>query len=149
MAHTFVKDVMKTDVVILDESVSIQDAASKMIEKKIGCVIISKQGKHVGILTEKDFITIAAEGRPLFTTISEVMSSPLIGINSEETIWEAAELMKEKNIHKIPVIDNDKVVGIVTATDLVNQLAVSTDKDIQMMFHESVIKVYRDYSPYN
>ena len=56
MAHTFVKDVMKKDVIELDGSVSIQDAASKMINEKIGCVIVTENDKHVGILTEKDTI---------------------------------------------------------------------------------------------
>ena len=113
MAHTFAKDVMKKDLIELDGTVSIQDAATKMINQKIGSVIVTSNGEHVGILTEKDFITIASEGRPLFTAISEVMSSPIISIDSEETVWEAAELMKEKNIHKIPVQENNKIVGIV------------------------------------
>ena len=131
MAHTFAKDVMKKDLIELDESVSIQDAASKMVNEKIGCVIVTSNGNHVGILTEKDFITIASEGRPLFTAISEVMSSPIISIDSEETVWEAAELMKEKNIHKIPVQENDKIVGIVTATDLVKICSLGSDSEMR------------------
>ena len=131
MAHTFAKDVMKKDIIELDESVSIQDAASKMIDAKIGSVIVTAEGKHVGILTEKDFISIAAEGRPLFTAISEVMSSPIISINSEETVWEAAELMKEKSIHKIPVQENDKIVGILTATDLVKICSLGSDSEMR------------------
>ena len=131
MAHTFAKDVMKKDIIELDESVSIQDAASKMIDAKIGSVIVTAEGKHVGILTEKDFISIAAEGRPLFTAISEVMSSPIISIDSEETVWEAAELMKEKNIHKIPVKENDKIVGILTATDLVKICSLGSDSEMR------------------
>ena len=131
MAHTFAKDVMKTDIIELDGSVSIQDAASKMTNAKVGSVIVTSEGKHVGILTEKDFISIAAEGRPLFTTISEVMSSPIISIDSEETVWEAAELMKEKNIHKIPVQENDKIVGILTATDLVKICSLGSDSEMR------------------
>ena len=131
MAHTFAKDVMKKDLIELDETVSIQDAASKMINEKIGCVIVTSNGNHVGILTEKDFITIASEGRPLFTTISEVMSSPIISIDSEETVWEAAELMKEKNIHKIPVQENNKIVGILTATDLVKICSLGSDSEMR------------------
>ena len=131
MAHTFAKDVMKKDLIELDESVSIQDAASKMVNEKIGCVIVTSNSDHVGILTEKDFITIAAEGRPLFTAISEVMSSPIISIDSEETVWEAAELMKEKNIHKIPVQENNKIVGILTATDLVKICSLGSDSEMR------------------
>lgn len=131
MAHTFAKDVMKKEIIELDGSVSIQDAASKMTNAKVGSVIVTSEGKHVGILTEKDFISIAAEGRPLFTAISEVMSSPIISIDSEETVWEAAELMKEKNIHKIPVQENDKIVGILTATDLVKICSLGSDSEMR------------------
>ena len=64
-------------------------------------MIVTKNSKPVGIVTERDFvIKVAAEGRPLFTEISEVMSKPLITIDQEDTIWEASEMMKEKSIHK-------------------------------------------------
>ena len=141
MAHTFVKDVMKKDVIELDGSVSIQDAASQMINNKIGCVIVTENKNHVGILTEKDFIKIASEGRPLFTSISEVMSSPLIGIDCEETVWEAAQMMKEKNIHKIPALENDKVIGIVTATDLVAICSLGSDSEMRRICDEILTRM--------
>ena len=141
MAHTFVKDVMKKDVIELDASTSIQDAASEMMRKKIGCVIVSSKNKHVGILTEKDFIKIASEGRPLFTAISEVMSSPLIGIDSGETVWEAAEIMKEKQIHKIPALQDDKVVGIVTATDLVEICSLGSDSEMRRICDQILLRM--------
>ena len=144
MAHTFAKDVMKTDIIELDGSVSIQDAASKMTDAKIGSVIVTSEGKHVGILTEKDFISIAAEGRPLFTAISEVMSSPIISIDSEETVWEAAELMKEKNIHKIPVQENDKIVGMVTATDLVKICSLGSDSEMRRICDQILTRMQAD-----
>ena len=144
MAHTFAKDVMKTDIIELDGSVSIQDAASKMTDAKIGSVIVTSEGKHVGILTEKDFISIAAEGRPLFTAISEVMSSPIISIDSEETVWEAAELMKEKNIHKIPVQENDKIVGILTATDLVKICSLGSDSEMRRICDQILTRMQAD-----
>ena len=144
MAHTFAKDVMKKDLIELDETVSIQDAASKMVNEKIGCVIVTSNGNHVGILTEKDFITIASEGRPLFTAISEVMSSPIISIDSEETVWEAAELMKEKNIHKIPVQENNKIVGILTATDLVKICSLGSDSEMRRICDQILTRMQAD-----
>ena len=144
MAHTFAKDVMKKDLIELDGTVSIQDAASKMINEKIGCVIVTSDDNHVGILTEKDFITIASEGRPLFTAISEVMSSPIISIDSEETVWEAAELMKEKNIHKIPVQENGKIVGILTATDLVKICSLGSDSEMRRICDQILTRMQAD-----
>ena len=144
MAHTFAKDVMNKDLIELDGSTSIQDAASKMTNEKIGSVIVTVDGKHVGILTEKDFITIASEGRPLFTAISEVMSSPIISIDSGETVWEAAELMKEKNIHKIPVQENDKIVGILTATDLVKICSLGSDSEMRRICDQILMRMKPD-----
>lgn len=104
----------------------------------------------VGIVTDRDFaVKVAAHAYQISEPVKKIMSSPLIGIGPEESVWMISELMYTRGIRKLPVLDNDTVVGIVTATDLINQLAVSTEKDIQSMYHESIIKVYKDYSPYN
>jgi len=111
MGTTFVKDVMKKEVITMDESNTIQDAAQKMKEANVGSVIVTKNNNPVGILTERDYVTrIASEGRPMFTSLSEVMSSPLIVTSPEETVWDAAEILRKKGIHKLPVQEGDKLV---------------------------------------
>jgi predicted transcriptional regulator len=52
-------------------------------------------------------------------------------------------------VRKLPVIDNDKVVGIITATDIVNLLAVCVEDDMRDMYFHSMVKIYSNYSPYN
>jgi len=131
MASTFVKQVMKTDVVSIDENSTIQDAAQQMINSNIGCVIITKDSIPVGIFTESDFVRIAAKGNPLFTAISEVMSTPLVVITPGETIWEAADIMRKKDIHKLPVQDENKIVGIITASDLVQICSMGSDSEMR------------------
>ena len=132
MDSTFVNQVMNKNVLTADKSTSLQDAAQKMRELKIGCVIVTDGTNPIGILTERDFVTkVAAEGRPLFTEISEVMTSPLITIDPEETIWEASEMMKEKKIHKLPVKENEKIVGIVTTSDIVRISSVGSDSEMR------------------
>lgn len=139
---TFVNEVMTKTVLTVDKSVSIQDAAQKMKELKIGCVIITEDSKPVGIITERDFVTkVAAEGRPLFTEISEVMSSPLITIEPEETIWEASEMMKEKMIHKLPVKENDEIIGIVTTTDIVKLSSVGSDSEMRRICDQIILRM--------
>ena len=92
MAHTFVKDVMINDLATLDMSTSIKDAAKLMDDKNIGCIIVTKNQLPVGILTERDFVKrITAKEKPLTTRLEEVMSSPLIEIDPNETVWEAAQ----------------------------------------------------------
>ena len=110
--------------------------------KKIGCVIITEDSKPIGIITERDFVTkVAAEGRPLFTEISEVMSSPLITIEPEETIWEASEMMKEKMIHKLPVKENDEIIGIVTTTDIVKLSSVGSDSEMRRICDQIILRM--------
>ncbi len=142
MASTFVKDVMKKEVITMDESNTIQDAAQKMTESNVGCVIITKNNNPVGILTERDYVTrIASEGRPMFTSLSAVMSSPLITISQEETVWDAADIMRGRKIHKLPVIDNDKVIGIITATDLVKLCSYGSDSNMRNICDQILLRM--------
>jgi len=69
------------------------------------------------------------------------MSFPLITIDSEETIWEASELMKEKQIHKLPVKENDQVVGIVTATDIVRISSVGSDSEMRRICDQILLRM--------
>ena len=132
MAHTFVKDVMINQVATLDSSSMIKDAAKLMDEKNIGCVIVTKQDSPIGILTERDFVRrIASKEKPLTSPIEEVMSSPLISIDPDETVWEAAEEMKINNIHKLPVLQNEKVMGIITTSDLVDICSAGSDSEMR------------------
>ena len=142
MESTFVNQVMSKNVLTVDKSISLQEAAEKMKKSNIGCVVVMNDINPIGIVTERDFVTkVAAEGRPLFTEISEVMSSPLITINSEETIWEASEMMKEKGIHKLPVKENEQIVGIVTATDIVKISSVGSDSQMRKICDEILLRM--------
>ncbi|HEY5736120.1 MAG TPA: CBS domain-containing protein [Nitrosopumilus sp.] len=142
MNSTFVSDVMNKDVLTLDKSTSLQEAAEHMKKLGVGCVIVTEKGKPIGIITERDFVTkIAAEGRPLFTEIKEVISSPLITIDSDETIWEASELMKEKLIHKLPVKENDKIVGIITTSDIVRISSVGSDSEMRRICDQILLRM--------
>ena len=145
MAHTFVKDVMIDKVATLDGSSMIKDAAKLMDEKNIGCVIVTQNDQPTGILTERDFVRrIASKEKPLTSPLEEVMSSPLISIDPDETVWEAAEQMKVKNIHKLPVIDNDKVVGIITTSDLVEICSVGSDSEMRRICDEILTRMQKE-----
>ena len=145
-----VKDIMTKSVISVDSSITVNEAAKMMEDVKVGAIIVMENNTPVGIITDRDFaVKIVAHAYQITTPVKQIMSTPLIAINPEETIWMVADLMYTRGIRKLPVIDNDKVIGIITSTDLVNQLAISTDEDIRKMFHESVIKVYKQYSPYN
>ena len=145
MNSTFVSEVMSKNILTLDKSTSLQEAAEHMKKLNVGCVIVTDSNNPIGIITERDFVTkIAAEGRPLFTEIKEVMSSPLITIDPEETIWEASELMKEKLIHKLPVKENDEIVGIITTTDIVKISIVGSDSEMRRICDQILLRMEKE-----
>jgi len=142
MDNTFVNQVMSKNVLTVEKSTSLQEAAQNMKKSNVGCVIVTENNKPLGIVTERDFVTrIAVEGRPLFTEIFEVMSSPLITINPEETIWEASEMMKEKRIHKLPVKENEQIIGIVTTTDIVKISSVGSDSEMRRICDQILMRM--------
>ena len=141
MASTFVKQIMKTDVVSIDENENVQDAAQQMIKSNIGCVIITRDNIPFGIFTESDFVRIAAKGNPLFTTLDGVVSTPLVVITPGETIWEAAEIMRKKDIHKLPVQYENKIVGIITASDLVQVCSMGSDSEMRKICDAILLRI--------
>lgn len=145
MAHTFVKDVMITNIASLDKSSMIKDAAKLMENRNIGCIIITKQDLPVGILTERDFVRrIVSKEKPLTSPVEEVMSSPLISIGPNETIWEAAESMKVNNIHKLPVIENNMIMGIITTSDLVEICSVGSDSEMRRVCDQILLRMQNE-----
>lgn len=125
---------MKNQVISIDSSMSVKDAAKMMSDSGVGCLVVIRENIPVGILTERDFVTrIVFLAEPSSMPVRDVMSSPLIAIRPKETIRNLAELMKEKKIHKVPVVDGNKLVGIVTATDLIRKCVIGSDLDMKQI----------------
>ena len=142
MAHTFVKDVMKTNVISIDSSMTVKDAACMMDDVNVGCIIITKDNIPSGILTERDFVKkIASKNKALSTPLSEVMSAPLTIIGPDETVWEAAEMMKQNGIHKLPVQEGNKVIGIITTTDLVEICSLGSDSSMRNICDQILLRI--------
>ena len=142
MASTFVKDIMKKNVITIDESMWVQKAAEMMTNANIGCVIVTKKDNPVGIITERDFVTrVAAEGRPLFTEVSELMSIPLTTVSPDDTVWNAAEIMRRKGIHKLPVQEGNEIVGIVTTTDFVKICSYGSDSQMRNLCDQILLRM--------
>ena len=121
---TTLKEIMNTSVVSVDSSVTATDAAKLMENSKVGAIIVFENASPVGIITDRDFaIKITAHSYPIDTPVRRIMSSPLISIDPDSDVWTASDLMSTRNVRKLPVIEDDKVVGIVTSSDLVKQIA--------------------------
>lgn len=138
-----VKDIMTKGVLSVDSKMNVNEAAKLMEDGKVGAIIVMEENTPVGIITDRDFaVKIVAHAYPITTSVKKIMSTPLIGVNPEESVWTVADLMYTRKVRKIPVIDEDKVIGIVTATDLVNQFAVSTEEDMKNMYYQSITKIF-------
>ena len=117
---TWVKDIMSNSVVSVDSSVTATNAVKMMEDVGAGAVIVLENNLPVGIVTDRDFaIKITAHSYPIDTPVRKIMSSPLISIDSNSDLSIASDLMSTRNVRKLPVIDDDKVVGILTSSDLV------------------------------
>jgi CBS domain-containing protein len=121
---TWVKEIMNKSILSVDSSITATDAARMMEDTGVGAVVVLENNLPVGIVTDRDLaIKITAHSFPTDTPVKRIMSSPLISIDPESDLWIASDLMSTRNIRKLPVIDDDKVVGIITSSDLVKHIA--------------------------
>jgi len=128
LSKILVRDIMSNSLISADPSTTIYQIAKLMEKGGVGAIIVKKDNIPAGIITDRDFaIKIASQKYPLDTPVHKVASYPLQTINANESILVAADLMTSKKIRKLAVVENNKVVGIVTSTNLVNQLALKKD----------------------
>lgn len=122
-----IQDIMTKTLISVNFQTTAFQIAKMMEQAKIGAILVKENGSPTGIITDRDFaIKIAANNLSLETTAEKIMSSPLVTISHTESILAAAELMSSKKIRKLAVSDNGSIVGIITSTDLTNQLALSS-----------------------
>lgn len=115
-----VKEVMTKQVITIDADASALDACILYKQRKVGCLVVTKNESCVGIVTERDLIerTICQHRDPEKTRVYEIMSSDIKVVHALDTIEKALETMKRYNIKKLPVVSSEKVVGIITITDI-------------------------------
>jgi CBS domain-containing protein len=120
-----VKDVMSQNVITLDCSASAKQAAEFMDKYNIGCLIVVKERKPAGIVTERDMLrrVLLRFRDPEKTHISEIMSTPLISSNPQTSLSEAMRMMNERGIKRLPVVEEDAVIGLLSMTDIVRSVA--------------------------
>jgi CBS domain-containing protein len=119
-----VDDFMTKEVVTADEKTPVASIAKIMGEKRIGSLIITSKGKPFGIFTERDLLTtFLVEGKPLISEVGKEASSPLITAPTGISVHRAAATMALKKIRRLPICIENKLVGIITARDLVEAYA--------------------------
>jgi CBS domain-containing protein len=116
-----VKDVMTSPVITIDEEESVNKVARLMEQHNVGCIIVTgKQGKPLGIITERDIVTrvLAKNVQPSKLTAKEVMTSPLITVDPDKTLSEAARRMSRLNIRRLGVMYKGNLVGVISSKDI-------------------------------
>ena len=122
-----VKSAMTRKMITLDKGLSVKSAIKLMVKKNIGSVVVTADSSSdpVGILTERDILKSIAYKRirPEITKIEEVMSTPILSVEGDTTLGDAAQLMIKKNIRRLLVKEGNKYVGIITQRDLQKLMA--------------------------
>ncbi len=128
-----VVDTMKREIVTVDEETSVADAAGMMREKGEGCAIILRKGSPIGIVTERDVTwKVAGNGlSPGSVKVSEIMSMPLITIDPDADLVEAARLMDKYRIRRLAVVKGGILYGILTALDIARHLEGYVESEVR------------------
>ena len=116
-----VEDVMVEGVVTIDADATVMRAVRLMNENEIGCLIVMRRGKAVGIVTERDLLkrVIAKSKNPKKTQVREIMTKPLIAGQPNMDLEDATKLMFKMKIKKLPVVESEgRLLGLITLTDV-------------------------------
>ena len=119
-----IRDIMEKDVITIENDKTAQDAAKIIAENDISFLVVMNDGIPQGVLSESDFVRrIAVEDKKSSEVlISEIMSYKFRSVGPTTTIEDAIQKMLNKNIRRLLVLDNEKLVGVVTQTDLASYL---------------------------
>ena len=116
-----VRDIMAKNIKTVKPDDSVHAAVQKMNKFDIGSVIVINSGRPVGIITETNIMRRVVEPRmdPATVWVKDIMTSPIISIEENATVAEAAKIMADRKINRLPVINGSKLVGLISSTDIV------------------------------
>ena len=117
-----IENVMVVDVITVEAEATVREAVELMNRNEIGClIVVDKEEKPVGIITERDLLkrVLASRKDPVRTKVKDIMSKPLLTGTPHMDIEAAVRLMFKHKIKKLPVVEDGRLVGLVTLTDLV------------------------------
>jgi len=119
-----VDELMGKDFVSVKPDTTITAATKVMKSKGASCVVVGNNKKPVGIVTENDFVVrvLSVGKNPRLTLVKAIMSSPLVHVEPETSILDAIAIMHQKNFSQLPVLQGNRMVGLVRLTDLMRYL---------------------------
>jgi CBS domain-containing protein len=119
-----VKDIMTKDVRVAGPDSSVRDVVAAMNRFNIGSIIVVQDNKPVGVISERDVLRRVVEPclSPETIPASQIMTCPVITIPESASVAEVVKIMAEKRVRKIPVIKKERLVGIITYTDILSKV---------------------------
>ena len=122
-----VRTAMSGDPITVDEGAALIDGARLMAEHAVGDVLVCDGGSLVGILTDRDVVVrgVARGADPINTTVGEACTRELTGVEADQSVDEALALMRESALRRLPVVEDDRPIGVIALGDL----AVQRDED--------------------
>ncbi|MEM5790593.1 MAG: CBS domain-containing protein [Candidatus Aenigmatarchaeota archaeon] len=129
---------MAKPVLTIDANETAKAAGEKMKKNRKGCLIVVKDGKPIGIVSDSDLINkvLVKDKKASTVLVEDIMSAPLVTIRPTDSIVDAANKIKRNNIHRLPVVDKGKVVGLISLTDI----ARSTPEMIELLEYRLKMK---------
>ena len=112
---------------------SVEKAIALMAEKQIGALLVLAEGKLVGIVSERDYARkVFLKGRSSpNTTVAEIMTSPVIAVSPDHSVGDCMHIITENRIRHLPVLENDRLIGLISIGDLVNAMLLSQRETIR------------------
>ena len=125
-----VRDVMTPEVVTEEEDTPVTKIAKDMEVYGIGSVIITREGEPVGIVTDRDIALKVIKEDKLVREVKakDIMSSPLITIEADASIEKACEIMAKNRIRRLPVVEDDKLVGVISVRNILTRSPACVSK---------------------
>ena len=125
---SIVADIMSSPVATIDSEANVRDAALLMADRKIGSIVIERQGEPIGIVTERDMLerVVSLCRDPCETKMREIMSSPLVTISKDIGILDAMRKMRENGISRLVVMENNTLLGIVSERDIIRAVSIAS-----------------------
>jgi CBS domain-containing protein len=120
-----VKDVMAKEPVMVESERTVKETAMEMDRSGHGCLLVTSGGKIVGIITERDLVrkALTKGGSMTRTKIKNIMSSPLIVVEPDASVEEAAKVMAKHKVRRLPVVGPGGLAGLITVSDIAKYLA--------------------------